>query len=289
LIYNIVEDSQLPLIFFDLHSTSAPTVPFAAINDALFSRDLVDGLPIPVILGLEEQIEGTLNGILNDIGIASIIFEAGQHEAQETEKNHEAFIWYMLCKLNLIHLDARHSTKKYIDFFKSLTGKKAGFYEVIHRHFIGSEDKFLMKPGYQSFETIKKSELLAEQNNVRIISPSKGKIFMPLYQGKGNDGFFLLNRIRPFWIGISEWLRHKKMDEYLYLLPGVNENPDKKGVFIIHEGIAFLFALQIFHLLGFRKEHKVDNQMYVSRIRYDFEQPSKAEIVKNFRTLLKLD
>ena len=92
-----MQDASEPCIFFDLHMhLLPPSLPFAAINDSIYNRSIVKGLPVPIILGLQEQIEGTLNGILNDMGLPAVLFEAGQHDEKETIDYHESFIWFML-------------------------------------------------------------------------------------------------------------------------------------------------------------------------------------------------
>lgn len=48
-----------PVIFLDLHTTSAAGTPFTIIADTLLNRRLALSLPAPVILGLEEHLEGT--------------------------------------------------------------------------------------------------------------------------------------------------------------------------------------------------------------------------------------
>src|SRR6266702_6172830 len=47
-----------PAYFIDLHTTSAAGVPFAMLGDTLRNRAFARRLPLPVILGLEEQLDG---------------------------------------------------------------------------------------------------------------------------------------------------------------------------------------------------------------------------------------
>lgn len=285
-IMDTMRESSEPCIFFDLHSTSAPSLPFAAINDSIYNRSVVKGLPVPVILGIQEQIEGTLNGILNDMGLPSILFEAGQHDAKETIDYHEAFIWFMLYKMGCIPRNAVKSLQKYHDILKNASKGKEGFYEVTFRYPVEQEDQFEMHPGFQSFQPIANNQKVAKNNRGEIYAPHKDLMFMPLYQSKGEDGFFLIRRIKPIWMKISRWLRHKNIDQYIHLLPGVNEFDHEEQRFKVDQSIAFAFALQLFHLLGYRKERIIDDQLYVSRIHYDDKPPPKEEFFRNVKSFM---
>jgi succinylglutamate desuccinylase len=52
-----------------------------------------------------------------------------------------------------------------------------------------------MKPGFDSFQFIEKGELLAEDKSGAITAPIDGRIFMPLYQIAGDDGFFIVEEV----------------------------------------------------------------------------------------------
>ncbi|MEQ8360231.1 MAG: succinylglutamate desuccinylase/aspartoacylase family protein [Cytophagales bacterium] len=280
-ILDTMHDASEPCIFFDLHSTSAPSLPFAAINDSIYNRSIVKGLPVPIILGLQEQIEGTLNGILNDMGLPAVLFEAGQHNEKETIDYHESFIWYMLYKLGCIQRNAVKSLQKHRDILKNASKGKEGFYEVTFRYPVEIGDQFEMYPGFQSFQPIENNQKIAKNNRGDIFAPHKDIMFMPLYQNKGQDGYFLIRKIKPIWMKISKWLRHRNIDNYIHYLPGVNEFDHEEQHFKVDKSIAFAFALQLFHLLGYRKERVIDDQLYVSRIKYDDNPPSKEEFFKN--------
>ena len=48
------------LVILDLHTTSGDSPPFSLMSDTLRNRRLARALPVPVILGLEENVDGTL-------------------------------------------------------------------------------------------------------------------------------------------------------------------------------------------------------------------------------------
>ena len=44
----------------DLHTTSASGLPFATVGDTLRNRHFAQSLPVTILLGIEEQLEGTM-------------------------------------------------------------------------------------------------------------------------------------------------------------------------------------------------------------------------------------
>ena len=90
----------------DLHSTSALGAPFSILADTLQNRAIARFLPIPVIMGLEERIEGPLLSWLAGRGHAAIVVEGGQHEDPSTVQNHEAAIRLTLVAAGAIEYDA---------------------------------------------------------------------------------------------------------------------------------------------------------------------------------------
>src|SRR5690606_23870109 len=76
--------------FIDLHSTSGPSTPFSCMADVLRNRPRALALPIPVVLGLEEVIEGSMLGYLCDLGHVGVAVEGGQHSDPRTVDFHES-------------------------------------------------------------------------------------------------------------------------------------------------------------------------------------------------------
>jgi len=61
----------------DLHTTSAGGAPFATLGDTLRNRAFARQFPVSIILGIEEQLDGTLLEYLNNLGCVTLGFEAG--------------------------------------------------------------------------------------------------------------------------------------------------------------------------------------------------------------------
>jgi len=87
------ERARGELYFLDLHTTSAGGVPFVTLGDTLRNRRFALNFPATIVLGLEEQLEGTMLEYVNNLGAVTLGFEAGQHEAESSVAHHEAVIW----------------------------------------------------------------------------------------------------------------------------------------------------------------------------------------------------
>jgi succinylglutamate desuccinylase len=52
-----------------------------------------------------------------------------------------------------------------------------------------------MIKGFTNFQIIQEGQLLAKDKNGSIFSPMSGYLLMPLYQAKGEDGFFIAEEL----------------------------------------------------------------------------------------------
>lgn len=108
-----------------------------------------------------------------------------------------------------------------------------------------------MNSGFKSFQNIKKGTALAMSNQQQVKSAYNAKLFMPLYQSQGEEGFFIIKLIKPFFLKLSAGLRHLKFDNLLVLFPGISWNNKNKDVLKVNLNVAKFFAKSIFHLLGY--------------------------------------
>jgi succinylglutamate desuccinylase len=63
--------------------------------------------------------------------------------------------------------------------------------EIISRHPVVSGDGFEMLPGFDNFHAVQSGQVVAHDRGGDIKIPRPARLFMPLYQGQGDDGFFL--------------------------------------------------------------------------------------------------
>ncbi|MFP8489269.1 succinylglutamate desuccinylase/aspartoacylase family protein [Gracilimonas sp. Q87] len=237
------------LTFIDLHTTSAESCAFILFNDTLENRKSASYFPVPQILGIEETIHGTLLSYINDLGYPAIGFEAGKHEAKSSLDRTEAFLWLYLHHLQFYTLKARE-IHYYEKMMKGNPDIEDSYYEISYHHYVDDASRFKMKKGFMNFDSIYKGDLLAYDEGEPVYAPQSGLIFMPLYQTKGNDGFFILRGRSAFWLELSSKLRDSFINNYLHFLPGVQK--EGKRVYTVDLKVARFFVKEVFHLMGYR-------------------------------------
>lgn len=266
------ERARGELYFLDLHTTSAHGVPFATVGDTLRNRKFALNFPTTIVLGLEEQIEGTMLEYVNNLGAVTMGFEAGQHDAKSSIAHHEAAIWIALVAAGLVRREDASEFEHSLAILERASGGTR-LVEVRHRHAIAPGDEFSMEPGFENFQLVKRGQLLAHDRRGRIAARETGMVLLPLYQKLGDDGFFLGRKIKRFWLTLSALLRHCRISNYVHLLPGVRRQSEDDNSFIVNTRIARILSLQVFHLLGFRKLRWSGDVLTVSRRRYDLTGP----------------
>lgn len=254
-------------VFLDLHTTSAAGAPFALISDTLANRRYALQLRTPIILGLEESIEGTILNYINELGHVAIGFEAGQHEASLSVKNHEAAIWITLVTAGCLRASQVPGWANLQVVLRETSWFLPTVLEVRYRHAITEDDRFVMEPGFFNFQRVERGQLLARDQRGEVRAPQRGHLFMPLYQKLGEDGFFLVREVKPFWLKVSAWLRRLKVDRSLAWWPGVHGLAGDENSLLIDTRIARWFVIEICHLLGFRKHAQVAGKLIVTRRR----------------------
>lgn len=260
----------------DLHSTSADGMPFATVGDTLRNRKFAQQFPVAILLGIEEQLEGTMLEYLNNLGAVTLGFEGGQHYSEKTVKNHEALVWIALANSGILaETDIPNFNEQYSRLDSAVDGSR--IFEIRYRHPVKPEDDFIMDAGYSNFDPIEKGQALASDRNGRIFAGEKGVLLMPLYQKLGEDGFFTGRRISPFWLWLSGVLRRVGVQYWVRILPGVRRDGKDPETLIVNTSVARVFPLQIFHLLGFRRRRWIGKTLVVSRRKHDVISPFVSE------------
>jgi succinylglutamate desuccinylase len=252
--------------FLDLHTTSGKSAAFATVGDTLRNREFAQHFRSPIILGLEEHIEGTLLEYLNGLGYITMGFEGGRHEDPASVDLLEAGVWVALAASGI--LPSEGEITEVAESQRLLDHNRRGLprvFEVRYRHPVQPEDRFQMAPGYASFQRLTQGEVVAEDRSGQIRAPVPGRILMPLYQNQGDDGFFVIREFSPFWLTVSRVLRHTRAEQLLRVLPGIRRHPTQADTLVIDVQVARFLALQIFHLLGYRKQKQVGRVLLMSR------------------------
>lgn len=253
------------VIFLDLHSTSADGAPFSLIGDTLSNRAIALRYPVPVILGLEERVEGALLEYFGERGHIAVGFEAGEHTRESTVDCQEACIWVTLVAGGGVdEADVPRARELYTLLRRSATGLP-GVVEIRHRHHVDPDDRFVMRPGFDNFSAVRRGELLATDREGDVLSPEDGLVLLPLYQGQGQDGFFVGREVRRFWLRVSRVLRRLHLERLLPVLPGIRRHAEHSGSFLADPRVARLLTVEIFHLLGYRKCRPIGGMLQFSR------------------------
>ncbi|MCA8972609.1 MAG: succinylglutamate desuccinylase/aspartoacylase family protein [Planctomycetes bacterium] len=252
-----IERSDGRFALLDLHSSSGDGAPFVCMGDTLSNRKIAFALPLPVILGLEETIDGALLDWLYETGRVALAIEGGRHDDEETAKNLEASVWLSLVAAECLTAD---EVPAYAEHERQLTSAARGIARVLeirHREVLEPTDLFRMEPGFTGFDRVERGQLLATKNGAEVRATEHGRMLLPLYQGQGSDGFFIARRVRRFWLRLSAVLRRMRMSRLLPLLPGISCHPSIPDAFVGRYGRLFEnLSVNFFHLLGFRRRRR---------------------------------
>lgn len=255
LIRDIIEKEEGPFYFFDLHTTSGETVPFITVNDSLLNRKFTSQFPVPLILGIEEFLDGPLLSYINELGYIAFGFEGGQHDSAKAYQYCQSFIHLALVFAGCLSAE----DGLYDEHFKTLKqnmGFPPRFYEIFFRHEIKPGEQFKMRPGFTNFQKVKEGDYLADSDGKALHAETSAIIFMPLYQGKGDDGYFLVKRTPRFFLRLSSIIRKLRLDRILVVLPGINWTSDNREELVVDLKVARFFTRQFLHLMGYRSKQK---------------------------------
>ena len=181
--------------FVDLHTTSSPSMPFAAIDKQPQSFNFALKLPIPFVANLDDFLKGTLMHYLDHIKFRAIVFEAGMHDDPASVAKHEAIIWLVLGMSGAIDIAQIPNYKGCFTLLQGLSDHPHKVFKILHRHHVADNSRFSMLPGFVNFQVVEKGTPLAIDHDQEVSAPCSGHIFMPLYQDQGADGFFIIDRV----------------------------------------------------------------------------------------------
>ena len=262
-----VATAREPVVFLDLHSTSAPGSPFVCMADVLRNRPIAFALPIPVLLGIEEAIDGALMGYLTELGHIAVAIEGGQHDDPETTRRLEAALWLALVAAGALAADEIADLAAHHALLARAAEGLPRVLEVRHRHPVHPMDGFQMKPGFRNLDRVERGALLAADARGEVRAPESGRVLMPLYQRQGEDGFFLSRPVAPFWLRASARLRRWRADRWLTALPGVRRDAEDRDRFLVDPRVARFQTNNLFHLLGYRRVRDRGDRLVFSRRR----------------------
>ena len=192
-IHAVIDAFDAEKIFFlDLHNTSSPRGTFAVSFCPDIQNELKNNLKVPIIMGMEKALKGTLVEYIENLGYHGIAFEGGDLNADTCAQILESGTWIILKTMGMI---AKENIPKYSAHRAFLNGLVSNFpllNELRYVHKIDGSEDFKMNPGYSNFQMVEKGDLLAKDKNGEIRAPHSGILLMPLYQKQGQEGFYII-------------------------------------------------------------------------------------------------
>lgn len=254
-----------PVRLIDLHTMSGPGPPFVTTGDTLANRALARLVPAPLVLGLEEQVDGTLLEHVTAAGHAAAAVEGGAHRDPRSADHLEAALWCVASGLGLLQPAQGQRATEARQLLRGAVRHMPAVVEMRHRHRVRPGTAFRMRPGFRGFDMVRAGEAVADSAAGPVRVPADGRILMPLYQEQGDDGFFLVREVRPLWLGVSAALRRVRGDRLAPYLPGVRRARRASDAVIIELGLARWWAVEILHLLGYRRRRQVGRALVMTR------------------------
>ncbi len=258
-------------IILDLHTTSSDSIPFFTLGDTLRNRNFARKLGLPLVLGIEEQIHGALLEYLNARGPITVGVEGGRHDDPASVDYHEHVLWIALAEAGCLE---SADVPRYAERVAALAGARGDLppvFEVRARRAVSPGDGFVMRPGFRNFEAIRADQPLADDDAGEVLAPEDGRIFLPLYQEQGDDGFFIVRPVRPIWLQLSSVLRHLRLHSLARLMPGVRRSRRRPDTLLVDRRVARWYVIEVFHLLGYRKRREALGYYAFTRRRHDLK------------------
>ena len=295
LLEEIQKRASPPFYFIDLHTTSSSTTPFIVMNDSSLNRRFCRSFELPVILGIEEYLQGALLSHINDLGYVSFGFESGQHQELSAITLAEYFVGLCLFRTGVIphkKKEAQHWSDRLLQ--ESLGrvprfGKDSRFYEIYYQHLITPEDRFEMCPGFSNFQIVPQGTILAHSRVGTVQAHNESQLFMPLYQKQGAEGYYFIRNIPGVFLWIGGWFRRLPWNHILVVLPGIQRDQQQSDCLRINKAVVRSWAKPIFHLMGFRvrsvsKTHWLIRSRDLAEKRNDYRRAPGIEAHKKIPT-----
>lgn len=276
-IESAVAEARGTVYALDLHTTSGPGGIFSAFSDSLPHRAFAMRFPVPMILGLEEQVDGTLLNLLSEQGLVAITVETGQHDEPGAVDRAEAALWIAIEAAGLLPAHLTPEAEEGRTLLRRDAGHLPRALEMRYRRPMVDGDGFAMDAGYSNFQRVARGQVVARDRDGTIAVGEDSRLLMPLYQAQGEDGFFLVREFSPFWMRVSYVLRRAGVSRIAHWLPGVQRTADAPDEVVVDKRIARFFARQLFHLLGFRQLEDAGEQLVMRRRPFDQAVPGSSK------------
>ncbi len=172
-------------VLLDLHTFSGPGTPFAMAGPDPVSRELGRSSGLATLLGLERHLRGTMVELGALDGAPVLAIEGGQHADPRAAEVLAGAVLAILAALDLGPTFDGAAPRL------PAPSPASDLLDIVHRHGLTAGDGFAMRAGYANLMPIRAGEHVADDHRGPILAPCDGLMVMPLYQGLGQDGFFI--------------------------------------------------------------------------------------------------
>ncbi len=176
----------------DLHTTSGRGGTFTTTADLPRNRGFAMAIPVPLVLGLAEHIEGTLLGYLDELGCTTTVCECGQHEEPLAVTRARAAVWLTIRAAGLLPETAIPEVRPSYRIMRAARRQLPEVFETVHRHAVTPDDRYRTRPGFSNFQPVRAGQVVGDDRRGEVAAPLTGRLLMPLYQELGDDGFFVV-------------------------------------------------------------------------------------------------
>lgn len=181
-----------PVHVLDLHTTSGWGGTFTSTADRAAHRRFAMAIPVPLVLGLNQHLEGTLLTHLDDLGYTTTVCECGQHQEPRAVNRARAAVWLALRAAGMFSDAAVPELGRSDRIMRAARRSLPKTFEMVHRHPVEPEDRYRTRPGFTNFQPVRAGTVIGEDRTGQVVAPVGGMLLMPLYQELGEDGFFVV-------------------------------------------------------------------------------------------------
>ena len=189
---------------------------------------------------------------------------------------HEEAVWILLETLGLIEEGSAPGPG---DLKARLARRAEGLPSVLdvrYRHVVSEEDEFRMHPGFRNFDVVDAGQELGADRAGPVRTAFAGRVFLPLYQRQGDDGFFIVRQRAPVWLKVSRVLRTAGADRVAPWLPGVRPHPARSDAVVLARWARNRGVIGLLHLMGFTVRGESGGAVMVRRQEGPARQPESA-------------
>ena len=191
----VAERRRGPVHVLDLHTTSGRGGTFTSTADLPRNRRFAMKIPVPLVLGLDEHLEGTLLGYLDQLDYTTTVCECGQHEEPRAVTRARAAVWLAIRAAGLLPETAVPEARRSFRIMRAARDHLPKVFETVHRHPVTPADRYRTRPGFGNFQLIRAGQVVGDDRRGKVAAPMSGRLLMPLYQELGEDGFFIVREV----------------------------------------------------------------------------------------------